>query len=303
MGVVADALHADRVALRMPGELDEAFELGRTCALAAECDRDLRRCAEIYGGLFPAAAFGPEIYSSLSLASAFGAPWATADRLKVVNRAALWVLALDRLVDRIATSRDQVDRLVRDCLAVADGAPPKAAVTRFLADLRDELATVGEFAALHRLWRDQLGRTLAGMSRAWAWRDSAAEVSLERYVGNADSRGTCFVDLCHLIYAGDAWVRAHLEELRPACEQVQRYLHLLGDLASYRRDLSWGGLNVLLLGVGRSEVDEAMGGLAREAGERIREVWERSPRTATFLWRQIGFNAGYHNISDHSHRK
>ncbi|MDA0638705.1 hypothetical protein OUY22_35295 [Nonomuraea sp. MCN248] len=285
--------------MRLPGELDEAFELGRTCALAAECDRDLRRCAQMYGGLFPGAAFGPELYAALSLANAFGAPWATADRLKVVNRAALWVRALERLVDHTATTREQVNQLIRDCLEVADGAPPRTAATRFLADLRDELATVKEFADLHWLWRDQLGRTLAGMARAWVWRDSAAEVSLDHYVGNADSHGSCFVDLSHLIYAGDAWAREHLEELRPVSEQVQRYLHLLGDLASYRRDLSWGGLNVLLLGVARAEVNEAMAGLAREAGERIRGVGEPSPRTATYLWRQIGFTAGYHNISAH----
>ncbi|GAA4531519.1 terpene synthase family protein [Nonomuraea ferruginea] len=289
--------------MRTPGELDEAFELGRTCALAAECDRDLRRCAQMYGGLFPGAAFGPEIYSALTLTSAFGAPWATAERLKVVNRAALWVLALDRLVDHTATTREQVNELIGDCLAVADGAAPRAAVTRFLADLRDELATVQEFADLHWLWREQLGRTLAGMGKAWVWRDTAAEVSLDLYIGNADSRGTCFVDLSHLIYAGDTWVRDHLEDLRPASEQVQRYLHLLGDLASYRRDLSWGGLNVLLLGVARADVNEAMTGLARDAGELIHGVRERSPRTATYLWRQIGFSAGYHNISGYDHQK
>jgi hypothetical protein len=78
---------------------------------------------------------------------------------------------------------------------------------------------------------------------------------------------------------------------------VQRYLHLLGDLASYRRDVSWGDLNVLMLGVSRGEVMDAMAELAGEAGELIGRVRERSPRAADYLWRQMGFNAGYHNIS------
>ncbi|MGN9784493.1 terpene synthase family protein [Nonomuraea sp. ZG12] len=284
----------------MPGGLpDEAFELGRTCALAAECGRDLRRCAEMYAGLFPAATFDGDFYTAHSLTAAFCAPWASADRLKMAGRTALWVLALDRLVDHTTASLEQVNTLIRDCLAVADGGAPRAAVTRFLADLRDELATVEGFAELHRLWRDQLARMLAGMARAWVWRDTRAEITLARFVGNADSRGTCFVDLSHWIYAGDAWAKGHLEELRAASERVQRYLHLLGDLASYRRDVSWGDLNVLTLGVSRGEVTDAMAGLAGEAAELIDRVRQRSPRAADYLWRQMGFNAGYNNISDY----
>lgn len=279
---------------------DEAFELGRTCALAAACGRDLRRCAQMYAGLFPAAAFDAEFYTTLSLSGAFSAPWATADRLKIVNRTALWVPALDRLVDRIATSRDQVARLARDCLAVADGAAPRAAVTRFLADLRDELATVAEFGELRQVWRDQLARTLAAMERAWVWRDTGARVTFPHYLDNADSRGTCLVDLSHWIYAGDTWARAHLEELREASGCVQRYLHLLGDLASYRRDVSWGGLNVLMLGVTSGEVTDAMADLAGEAGELIERLRGSSPHAADYLWRQMGFSAGFHNISGYA---
>ncbi len=276
---------------------DEAFELGRTCALAAECGRDLRRCAQMYDELFPAATFDGDFYTAHSLAAAFSAPWASADRLKMAGRTALWVLALDRLVDHTACSLEQVNVLIRECLAVADGAAPADAVTRFLADLRDELATVEEFGDLRRLWRDQLARMLAGMARAWVWRDTRAAITLPRFVDNADSRGTCFVDLSHWIYAGDPWAKGHLEELRAASGLVQRYLHLLGDLASYRRDVSWGDLNVLTLGVSRDEVADAMAGLAGEADGLIGRVRERSPRAADYLWRQMGFNAGYHNIS------
>jgi hypothetical protein len=281
------------------GDLGEAFELGRTCALAAESCRDLRRCAQMYGGLFPPAAFGADLYTTLTLGTAFSAPWATADRLKVVNRAALWVLAVDRLVNHTATTREQVGRLGRECLSVADGAVPRSAVTRFLADLRDELATVKGFDDLRWIWRDQLATMLAGMSTAWVWRDTRAAPSLARYLDNADSRGSSFVDLSHWIYTADDWAKAHLEDLRAVSRQVQRYLHLLGDVASYRRDMSWGDLNILGLGVSRAEVRDAMTAQAREAARLTEPVRAHSPRTAAYLRRQIGFTAGVHGISDY----
>ncbi|WP_113700471.1 terpene synthase family protein [Nonomuraea lactucae] len=279
------------------GELDEAFEVGRACALAAECGRDLRRCAQMYGGLFPAAAFDPDLYTSLTLAGAFSSPWSTAGGLKVANRAALWVLAVDRLVDHTSTDRDQVEDLVHDCLAVADGAVPRAAVTRFLADLRDELDTVEDFGRLHGLWRDQLATMLTAMARAWVWRDRRDVPTFGRYVDNADSRGSCFVDLSHWIYAGDEWARRHLDELRPVSAHVQRYLHLLGDLASYRKDVNWGDLNVLMLGVSRSHVADAMAELEGEAADLIGGLRERSPRTAAYLRRRMGFHAGFHGVA------
>ncbi|MEV6030915.1 terpene synthase family protein [Nonomuraea sp. NPDC052116] len=278
-------------------ELDEAFELGRTCALAAECGRDLRRCAQMYSGLFPVAAFGAEFYATLTLSTAFSAPWASAEHLKVANRAALWVLAVERLVDHTATTREQVDRLIRECLSVADGAVPRSAATRFLADLRDELGTVKEFDDLRWIWRDQLAETLTGMGRAWVWRDTRAVLTLERFLDNADSRGSCFVDVSHWIYTADDWARTHLDDLRAVSRQVQRYLHLLGDVASYRKDMSWGDLNVLALGVSRAEVTGAMAALAREAAGLIEPVRAGSPRTAAYLRRQIGFNAGFVGIS------
>jgi hypothetical protein len=280
-------------------ELDQAFELGRTCALAAECGRDLRLCAQMYTGLFPAAAFTADLFGSLTLATAFSASWARADRLKVTNRAALWVMAVDRLVDRAATTREQVNRLAAECVSVAEGSVPRSAVTRFLADLRDELATVKEFGELREIWLDQLVVTLAGMARAWVWRDTHTVPTLARYVDNADSRGSCFVDLSHWIYTADDWAKANLEELRGVSRQVQRYLHVLGDLASYRRDLSWGDLNALELGVEPAEVTGVLAELARESRLLIGPVREHSPRTATYLHRQLGFSAGFAGITDH----
>lgn len=274
-------------------ELDEGFEAGQACAVAAECGRDLRRCAQMYGGLLPAAAFEPDLYTTLALTAAFSSPWSGAHGLKVAGRAALWVLAVDRLVGHTCTAREQVDTLVRDCLAVAGGAAPRAPVTRFLADLRDELDTVAGFDRWRGIWHDQLARTLTAMARSWRWRDTGELPAFGRYVDNADSRGSSFVDLSHWIYAGEEWARDHLEELLPASAHVQRYLHLLGDLASYRRDVSWGDLNVLMLGVGRAEVTATMAELAHAAGGLIGGLRARSPRTAAYLRRRMAFEAGF----------
>ncbi|WP_157247227.1 terpene synthase family protein [Nonomuraea typhae] len=277
-------------------ELGEASELGRVCALAAECARDLRRCAELYGGLFPRAAFDPDLYHALCLTSAFSSPWSAAERLRVANRAALWVRAVGWQVDHAATTREEVEELAGDCLAVADGAGPRGPATRFLADLCDELATVKEFEELRGAWREQLERMLAAMGRVWAWREAGAVPSLERYVENADSHGSSFVDLSHWIYA-DPWARGHLGVLGPVSRQVQRYLHLLGDLASYRRDVSWGALNVLMLDVSHGDVTDRMTVLAGQAAGLIGPLREVSPLTAAYLRRQIGFSTGFHGIS------
>ncbi|MFE0153776.1 terpene synthase family protein [Nonomuraea sp. NPDC059007] len=278
-------------------ELGEASELGRVCALAAECARDLRRCVEMYGGLFPRAAFDPDLYHALCLSTAFSSPWSAAERLKVANRAALWVRAVGWLVEHAAATRDEVDELSRDCMAVADGAAPRVPATRFLADLRDEMATVKGFEGLRGRWRAQLERMLTAMERAWVWREAGMVPSLGRYLDNADSCGSSFVDLSHWIYAGDPWARRHLGELEPASRHVQRYLHLLGDLASYRRDVSWGDLNVLMLGVSHGDVTDRMTVLAQEAAALIGPLREVSPLTAAYLRRQIGFNTGFHGIS------
>lgn len=220
-------------------------------------------------GAVPPAAFDADLYGAICLTTAFSSPWVGVERLKMGNRCALWVLGVGRIVEHTAGSRAEVEELMGEILAVADGGPPRAAVTRFLADLRDELDTVAGFRAVRGTWRDQLARMLAAMARAWSWRDAGAVPSLERYLDNADACGSSFVDLSHWIYAGDAWARRNLAELRAASEQVQRYLHLLGDLASYRRDVSWGDLNVLDLGVTHAEVAGRMAELAREAGELI----------------------------------
>ncbi|WP_431912098.1 terpene synthase family protein [Nonomuraea jabiensis] len=272
--------------------LGVAADLGRTSALAVECARRLAAHAAEYPELFPARPFDAGFFHSLGLVGAFGSPWATAEELWAVNRAALWVFAVDLRVDHVATSREEVAALVGECLAVADGQAPRGALTRVLAELRDGLSRDPR-------WRDQLERMLTAMLKEWEWRESGAGPDLETYVANADSCGSSFVNLSHWLHTGDAWTLAHLDLVREAGDEVQRYLRLLNDLATYDREARWGDANALTLGARRDEVARRMAGHARTAAELIAPLHETSPRTALYLERQIGFNTGFYGVSDY----
>ncbi|MEU4230514.1 terpene synthase family protein [Nonomuraea sp. NPDC026600] len=284
-------------------------ELGRTCALAVECARDLSRHARRYGELFPAKPFDPGFFHSLGLVGAFGSPWATAAELRAVSRAALWVFAIDLRIDHAATSREEVAALVGDCLDVADGATPLSPITRFLADLRHGLrygfhddpeeGRDGSCGALqeepaHAAWRAQLARMLAAMAKEWDWRATEARPGLEEYLGNADGTGSSFVNLSHWISTGEP-----VEPATRAGDEVQRYLRLLNDLATAGREARWGDANALTLGAGRAEVTERMAGIAERAAELIQPLRATSPRTAYYLERQLTFNTGFYGISDY----
>ncbi|MBF8189308.1 terpene synthase [Nonomuraea sp. K274] len=272
--------------------LSAAAGLGRTSALAVACARDLARHAAEHPGLFPARPFDAGFFHSLGLVGAFGSPWATAGELRAVNRAALWVFAVDLQVDHVAKSREEVAALVGDCLAVAAGDAPRGPLTQCLASLRDDLGADPR-------WRDQLERMLAAMLKEWDWRESGATPGLEEYLRNADSCGSAFVNLSHWLATGDQWTLANLDLVRAADDEVQRYLRLLNDLTTYDREARWGDANALTLGAGRAEVTERMARHARTAAELIDPLRETSPRTALYLERQVGFNTGFYGVSDY----
>ncbi|MFC4113896.1 terpene synthase family protein [Nonomuraea zeae] len=272
--------------------LSTAAELGRSSALAIECARDLGRHAAEHPDLFPARPFDAGFFHSLGLVGAFGSPWAAPDQLRAVNRAALWVFAVDLRVDHLAVSRDEVVELIAECLAVAGGQAPGSPLTQVLAGLRDELDGDPR-------WCDQLGRMLGAMLTEWDWREAKARPGLTEYLTNADSCGSSFVNLSHWLYTGDAWTLGNLDVVREASDEVQRYLRLLNDLSTYDREAGWGDANALTLGAGRAEVTARMARHARTAAELIAPIREASPRTALYLERQIGFNTGFYGVSDY----
>lgn len=279
----------------------EAIDDGRACAAAVACARDLRACAEKHPELFPPDPFDARLFFATAMANAFGSPWEPAARLRVAARMSLWVFAADYLVDYLATTRAEIDDLAAACRAVADGtdAAPSVPLAAFLAELRDDLAAVPAFAEHGGAWRDQLDRYFAAMTREWEWKRSGARPTWEEYLDNADNFGSSLVNVSHWIVTGDAYTLAHLGELRAIGDGVQRVLRLLNDLASYRRDLEWGDLNALLLGVTPDQVRERIEELAAGVTSRTDRLRPAHPRLAEYLDRQVGYSRGFYGLGDY----
>lgn len=274
----------------------DAFALGRAAALAAACARDLRRYAAGHADLFSARAFD-EVCATVAHANAFGAPWHTAGELRTACRSALWVFALDWLVDHVADERGQVRAVVAGCEAVAGGAEPATPLTRMLADLRRDLRRAPAFAAGYPAWREELSRMLAAMAREWDWKQAlraagrTAAPTLDDYLDNAANFGSTWVNVAHWIAVGDA---GDLGPARRAADTVQRALRLANDLRTYARDVDWGDLNALMLGVDRATVTGRIGALRAEAGELLDALAASAPRQAEYLRRQLDYSLAFY---------
>ncbi|GGO21148.1 hypothetical protein GCM10010116_42480 [Microbispora rosea subsp. aerata] len=285
-------------------ELRAARECGAAAAVSAELQRDLRECRDAYPDLFPARPFDSALFTAVAQANAFGAPWLSADRLRVASRTALWIFALDWLLDYKATSRDEVERLVRGCLEAADGSPPPDfPLGRFLAEIRDELAASPAFAGREAVWREELRRMLSAMAREWEWKTAAREgaplPTLDEYLDNADNFGSSFVNVSHWIKGADPAALVRLDDLRVASGQVQRVLRLLNDLATYERDVTWGDLNARMLCSGREEVVERINVLVDGCGELLEPLRDVCADEVVYLERQIGYSMGFYGITDY----
>jgi hypothetical protein len=290
------------------GLLSVAAEQGRVCALATDCLRDLQECAAKYPALFSAKPFGPTVFSGVALANAFGSPRATAAQIRIAARTALWAFAVDWLMDYVATSRDEIDAIVSGCEAVGDGAPPDpdVPVQGFLAELRDELARRPGWAAQYPVWREHLRRYLLANAREWDWKaartagdDTAALPSLEDYLANADNFGSSLVNVSHWIDNQAVGTAGDLERLAEASAEVQRALRLLNDLATYERDVAWGDLNSLMLGLTPGDVRQRIAASVARCEELIEPLTADFPAEADYLIRQIGYSSGYYGSTDY----
>jgi hypothetical protein len=285
-------------------EMSIAAEQGRVCALAAKGQRDLQKRATAHPELFPSRPFDAGLFSSIALAMAFSAPWCTVAELGVTNRAVLWGFAVDWQVDHLAKSREEIDRIVDNSLAVADGAAAAAddPLGRFLAELRDDLAAVPAFAELRGWWREEISRSLTAMAREWDWkqaRDSgSAQPSLEEYLGNSDNLACTVVNVAHWIHTGDADTHRQLPRLVAVSDEVQRALRLVNDLATYGRDLEWGDLNAIMLAGDRAEVERWRDAQADRCRDLLVGLTESCPRQAAYLSRQLGFTSGFYRSTD-----
>ncbi|MGC5032934.1 terpene synthase family protein [Micromonospora sp. DT229] len=277
-----------------------AAEQGRICALAAKGQRDLAEVAAGYPDLFPAKPFDATLFGNVAMAIAFGAPWCDVAQLRLTNRAVLWGFALDWQVDHEARSRDEIERLAARCLAVADGAAPEPgdSLGAFLAELRDELATVPAFAEYGHHWRQETGKVLTAMAREWTWKQTPDQLpGFEEYLDNADNLACTVVNVVHWIHTADPATLTHLDAMLTASDCVQRILRLVNDLGTYERDLRWGDLNALLL-VPRVEVEQRIAELVAQARDLLAALRENCPVQADYLARQIGFSSGFYRSTD-----
>lgn len=276
-----------------------ALASGIICAVAGRAQRQMRAWATEYPSLYESKAFDPALFSTLALAAAFSGPGLSADELRMANRACLWCFGLDWRIDYAATSQAEVRETVSRCKAVADGAAPQDGddLTRFLADLRDELAVRPAHAELRPIWRTELHRMLDAMALEWDWKAArGAPPSFAEYLGNADNLGFSFVFTTHWIHVGPA---GPVEAVVAAGRQVQRVVRLLNDLGTYERDVAWGDLNALLLGASRAEVEQRVAELTAEARELIARIEPTHAGLASYLERQMDFCAGFYGVTDY----
>jgi hypothetical protein len=279
---------------------------GRTCGLAAVCQRDLQTFAVAYRDLFPATPFDSVLFNTLALANAFCAPHLTADEPRIANRTALWATGLDWLVDHVVTSRNGVQAIVDRCLAAADGVgrEPTDNLARCLADIREDLGSAAAFTFLRPTWRDELRRMLAGMALEWEWKSAAesGKASLptfDEYLRNSDNFGFAFVYVSHWAFTSEPHSHDHIDKLRAAGWEVQRVIRLVNDLGTHYRDVKLGDLNALMLGLTRDEVNERIASLTVRCQELINGVRPTHPYLADYLERMIGFNRGFYHVTDY----
>lgn len=284
-----------------------AVESGRVSALAGQAQRDLHECAARYPALFPTKPFDPALFSTVALANAFCGPWFSAAELRAANQATLWAFALDWQIDYLARSPEEVANIVRGCLAVVDGVPPAAddPLAQLLAEIVTGLSAAPAYPALRPTWRLEFQRMVDAMAREWDWQasrsagDTTALPSFEDYLGNADNICFSFVFLSHWISTSGPPPIARTDEVLAAGRKVQEVIRLLNDLGTYDRDVTWGDLNPMMLGVTRDSVTERIGALVGEALALLRPLRAAQPELALFLERYIGFNKGFYGITDY----
>lgn len=274
-------------------------ESGRICAVAGQSQREMAAWAAAYPKLFAAKAFDAATISTLALATAFSGPWLDAGQQRMANRVTMWCFGLDWLVDYVAATPREARAVARRCLAVAAGGPPAGGeeLELALADIRAELAAAPGYAELGPVWLDELRRMLAAMVRECEWKADGGLPTIDEYLTNADNLGLSFVFAAHWAFTQER--PGPVAAVRAASWAVQRVLRLVNDLGTYDRDLSWGDLNALMLGVDREQVRDRITALTAEARALLAPVRAGEPRLADYLERQMEFCVGFYGVTDY----
>lgn len=286
-----------RRAARHPGGLDglrASTEIGRTTATAVRAQRLL--AAELEALADEVTGLDASMLSVLTQVGAHAAGWLPLDRLHVVNRASLWIFAVDWLVDRHADSVARVDDVVARNIEVLEGRPARDGV----AGLLDATRTAVANGALLPDFDDEARRVLGAMRREWDWRDGPAP-SPDTYMSNVDSIGLrfAFVTLLAVDGATRADWRPGPGTLSAATDATARVLRMINDLAGFERERAFGDVNLLALGPPAAQVREAI----RADTARTVRLLARQPRSrrrwADYLERVLGFNTGLYGTTDY----
>jgi hypothetical protein len=281
-------------------ELRAAMEYGQLGAVAGLAQRRLRRHAEQYGDLFGSTDFDDTFFSSLAMVGTYCAPDVPAEQAALAHRAGLWIFGLDRLIDSVSGTRAQVDGVVAACLAAARGEPGATEVSRFLADLRGDLAGAPSFGVLGPVWEDQVARTLRAMAREWDWRGQGTPVvTLDEYLDNVDSVGFGVVYLAHWIATERRRRPTDVAALVVAGRRVTELLRLVNDLGTHRREQGLGDVNALSLGFSVPALTDRIELLVEQCQQAMAPLRRRHPGLTRYLDRHVGFNLGFYRSTDY----
>lgn len=266
-----------------------------------DCGADLQKVMARYQDLFPPRPFDADFPFQLAFLVTGGID-GQAEELRLHVHAALWVCAVDWLIDHEACSGTEVQEIVDRCLRIADGEIPACgdSLAHFLAEIRSTLAASRTFADHESAWRSELERMLTAMAREWHWNaernatTTAVQPTLDHYLDNADNLGSTWANVTHWIATTEAETLDALDDLRRLSRVTQQAIRLLNDLATIERDRTWNDFNAMMLAADQTEVKERITALTLAFQTQAEPVRSRCPRAVTFLRQQLEWGLDYY---------
>lgn len=270
------------------------------CARMLRTHRELTEWVSGYGDLVSDTLLEP-----LCLMHVFAAPWHTADQLRIHNRMAAWLFALDNAVES-APSLAEVDEITRRCRRVIDGVAPDPgdAFARCLRDVWTELRAAPLWPELADQWSDLFGRTLDAVRAERRGRcdldAGGPQPSIEDYIANCDNAEVRIAYFTYWIATGGDDLREHLDDLMPALWQAQVAIRWANDFRSAMRgDEESTVLNSFMLGVGPDEIQQHALRAADRCGELLEPLIAESVPEAVALDRMTRSVVAFYGICDY----
>ncbi|HWM01033.1 MAG TPA: terpene synthase family protein [Actinophytocola sp.] len=287
--------------MKVPFDLAElpSPELSSTmCARMLATHRELTTWVAGYGDLVSDTLLEP-----VCLMHVFAAPWHTAEQLRLHNRMAAWLFALDNAVEGAATLAD-VEEIADRCRQVAAGAEPADPFYRCLRDVLAELRAVPLWPTLADQWSNLFEATLDAVCTERRNRVAVdaggTPPSIEDYIANCDNAE---VRIAYFTYwmatAGDD-LPDHLDVLMPALWEAQVAVRWANDFRSVMRgDAEATVLNSAALGIGPDEIHRRALEAADRCGELLAPLIARSVPEAVALDRTTRSVVAFYGISDY----